>query len=120
MALIMQARGIHNRYHSEGISAVSLHPGITATNLQSADPTLFGTFVRKMVHWHIMPGYVPVADSARTILFCATSPDAAKNSGQFYSPRGKVNHGPDKWTNDDKAVIELWEKSGIMLTDRGY
>lgn len=120
LAVIMQTRAIHNRYRSEGISSFSLHPGISATNLQSADPTLFGTFIRKMVHWHIMPGLVTVADGARTTLFCATNPDATTNSGQFFVPYGKVDHGPDKWTTDDKAVQELWEASNKMLKDRGY
>ena len=78
MALMIHARAIHNRYHSEGISAFSLHTGIAATNLQSADPTLFGTLIRIMVRWHIMPGSISVADNARTTLFCATSPDAVK------------------------------------------
>lgn len=118
LAVIMQTRAIHNRYRSEGISSFSLHPGIMPTNLQSADPTLFGIFIRKMVHWHLMPGSVTVVDGARTTLFCATSPDAAKNSGQFFVPYGKVDHGPDKWTTDDKAVHELWEASDKMLKDR--
>ena len=66
-----------------------------------------------------MPGTATVADGARTTLFCATSHDAAKNSGHFFLPYGKVNHGPDKWTNDDKAVEELWEKSKKMLKNCG-
>ncbi len=118
LAVIMQTRAIHNHYRSEGISAFSLHPGIIPTNIQSADPTLFGISIRKMIHW-LMPGSVTVADGARTTLFCATSPDAAKNSGHFFVPYGKVDHGPGKWTTDDEAVQELWEASNKMLKDCG-
>ena len=108
IALVMQTRAIHSRHHSEGTSSFSLHPGVIPTNLQSADRTLFGTFLRKMVHWHIMPGTVTVADGARTTLFCATSPDAVKNSGQFFIPYGQVNHGP----KSGRTTTKLWRSCG--------
>lgn len=58
IASIIHARALHNRLHGKGISAYSLHPGIVATNLQTADPSLFGTFLRLMVRWYV-PSFHP-------------------------------------------------------------
>ncbi len=116
----MQARAVHNRYYDQGISAFSLHPGIVPTNLQSADPTVFGSFIRHMVHWHIMPGSVTPTDGTRTTLFCATSSDAVKNSGQFFLPFGKLDPRAAKWIDDETAVSKLWDESGKMLKEHGY
>ncbi|KAF6229468.1 hypothetical protein HO173_011508 [Letharia columbiana] len=52
IASITHARALHDRLHGKGIS---VHPGIVATNLQSADPSLFGSFVRHMVRWYVKP-----------------------------------------------------------------
>ena len=73
-----------------------------------------------MVHWPIMPGSVKVVDSARATLFYAKNSDVARNSGKFVITYGKVDCGPEKWTNDEKTVGELWRESDKVLKIRGF
>ena len=53
IANIIHARALNDRLRSKGISAYSVHPGIVATNLQTAVPGFFGTFLRLMVRWYV-------------------------------------------------------------------
>lgn len=117
LASIIHARAIHNRYSSEGILAFSVHPGISKTNLQAGDPTIIGSLIRVMVR--VLPTVKPL-DAARTTLFCAASPDAPAHSGGFFMPYGKLDHHPDKWTDNEKTVTELWDQSERMLRDAGF
>lgn len=54
IASIIHARALHNRLRSKGISAYSVQPGIVATNLLTADASLFGSLVRCMVRWYVV------------------------------------------------------------------
>lgn len=120
MASLIHARALHNRYYSAGISTYSVQPGIVATNLQAADPSLFGSFVRRTVRWGIIPGTISVADGARTTLFCATSPKAENHSGGFFVPYGKLDKRPDKWNLDEELVGRLWTESERMVREAGF
>ena len=95
---ILHARALHDRFRHLGITAYSLHPGIIKTNLQAADPTLFGTFIRAAVGWGILPGTISIPDGARTTLFCAVDERAVEGSGGYFVPFGKVDgKGTGKW-----------------------
>jgi retinol dehydrogenase-12 len=95
---ILHARALHDRFRHLGITAYSLHPGIIKTNLQAADPTLFGTFIRAAVGWGIFPGTISIPDGARTTLFCAVDERAVEGSGGYFVPFGKMDgKGTGKW-----------------------
>lgn len=119
-ASIIHARALHNRLHTKGISAFSVHPGIVDTNLQAGDPTAFGSFVKYMVRWGIIPGTMPVADGATAPLFCATSEKAARYSGAYFTPFGVLDSRPEKWTEDAKMVGRVWDESERMVREAGF
>lgn len=91
LASIIHARALHDRLRDPGITAYALHPGIIKTNLQTADPSLFGFFVRGAIGLGIMPGLVSVPDGARTTLYCATAEGAVEGSGGYFLPFGEVD-----------------------------
>ena len=117
LASLIHTRTLHDRLHHHGISAYSLHPGIIHTNLQSSDPTLLGTLLRYAVTLHIIPGTMNVANGARTTLFCATSTEAAKHSGAFFVPFGKLEKEADKFMEDIGLAERLWVESERMLQE---
>ena len=120
LANIVHARAIHTFYRSSGISAFSLHPGIINTNLQKADPTLFGSLIRFVVRRGLIPGTLSVQDGALTTLFCATSPNASKWSGKYIMPFGKVDGKFDKLIENRKVVEDLWDASERMVKEKVY
>ena len=118
----MHARALQDRLRAtDSISAFAVHPGISSTNLQSADPTLFGTFIRYAVRLRIIPGTVPPAEAARTTVWCATSERAASECGGMYvSPGEKVDRKVERWTADKELVERLWTESERMLKEKGF
>ena len=67
-----------------------------------------------------MPGLLSIPDGATSTLFCATSEQAAVNSGGYFAPFGKTDKRPDRW-NEDKAVVEkLWVESERMVEGAGF
>ncbi|KAI9730404.1 MAG: hypothetical protein M1834_005914 [Cirrosporium novae-zelandiae] len=113
LASIMHAQAIHLHYHNEGISSYSISPGVIKTNLQAANPNLFGAIIRFATSH--LPGIMSPADGARTTLYCATSPAAAQDSGKYHEPFGEVKKKADKFIGDRKRVERLWELSNEEL-----
>ncbi|MCJ1395807.1 hypothetical protein MMC18_008693 [Xylographa bjoerkii] len=87
------------------------------TNLQAADPSFVGTFIRLLVKF--APTTMSIPDGARTTLFCATSAEAPRYSGQYFVPFGKVDSKAEKWINDKAAVDKLWNMSNKALEKAG-
>lgn len=110
IASITHARALHDRLHGKGTSAHSAHPGIVATNLQSADPNLFGSFVRHMVRWGLMPGTLSVADGATSTLFCATGEEV----GDMLRRSGSWTRGP----MGGMRMRGLWRSCGWRARER--
>lgn len=88
--------------------------------MQKADPTFFGSFIRFVVRWGLIPGTLSVQDGALTTLFCATSPNAPKWSGKYIMPFGKVDSKFDKSIENMKVVEDLWDASERMVKEKGY
>jgi hypothetical protein len=86
-----------------------LHPGVVPTNLQGQDPSLFGSFMQLAMK--ITPTVTPL-EGALNSLFAATSPEAyTQAQGRFILPVGKLSKSVDRWLDDHKGNIELWEYS---------
>lgn len=115
----MHAQAIDSRYNAQGISAYSVHPGIVDTNLQKGISTLLGSVIRVTVRLGIMPGSISVSEGARGILFCATSPDAAKGSGGYFLETGKQSKSANKFIKDKAVVDGLWEAGEGQLRGSG-
>jgi hypothetical protein len=86
-----------------------LHPGIIVTNLQGKDPSFLGTLMQLSLK--IMPTVTPLEGSLNS-LFAATSPEAPRRAqGKFLLPVGKISKSVDKWLDDRKGNVDLWEHS---------
>jgi NAD(P)-dependent dehydrogenase (short-subunit alcohol dehydrogenase family) len=111
LANILFAKGLHNRYHSQGLSAVAFHPGNVATNFAS-DTTSYFKWV-----YHSFPKVFLVSPDkgGRTLSFFADGePGQDWTSGEFYGSNcriGKTN--PQGY--DEKLITEHWERSMEML-----
>lgn len=92
-----------------GVTAYSLHPGVVKSNLQGGDPSLFGSFMNVLMT--VTPKISPL-HGALTSLYCATMPEAARRgAGKYFTPVAKLSSGKDKWLEDKKGNVELWEWS---------
>ncbi|RVX73716.1 hypothetical protein B0A52_02606 [Exophiala mesophila] len=118
-ASIIAAKALNDRYQSQGITAYSLHPGVIKTNLQTAGASASWVGALTKFGMMITPS-MSVHDGALTSLFCATSPQAAKNPGWFYSPIAKLDHRADKWLNDPEAMRKLWDLANTQLKSKGF
>jgi retinol dehydrogenase 12 len=117
-ASIISTKAINDRYSGQGVTAYSLHPGIIKTNLQSNYPGMVGKLAR--VSMAITPTST-VQDGARTTLYCATSLEAAKHSGHFFVPFGKLDdHRAKRWIEDPEAVDKLWDLASKQLSTHGF
>jgi NAD(P)-dependent dehydrogenase (short-subunit alcohol dehydrogenase family) len=77
LANVLHAQELSRRLDGDRVTSYSLHPGVIASD------------VWRQVPWPIRPlmklGMRSPAEGAKTTLSCATSPDLAGESGQYYS-----------------------------------
>jgi NAD(P)-dependent dehydrogenase (short-subunit alcohol dehydrogenase family) len=93
-ANILHAIGLHNRFHSEGITAVSLHPGVIDTELWR--------------HGQIGVSHnKSIPQGAATQVWCAISPDV--KSGYYYNDCNEAQ--ARAWATDKASVDQFWEMS---------
>jgi NAD(P)-dependent dehydrogenase (short-subunit alcohol dehydrogenase family) len=111
LANILFTKGLHNRYHSQGLSAVAFHPGIVATNFASDSNSYF----KWGYHTFLKIFLISPEKGGRTLSFFADGePGRDWTSGEYYGSNcriGKTNHQ----AYDEKLVKEHWERSIEML-----
>jgi len=67
----------------------------------------------------ILPTATPL-EGALNSLFAATSPEApGRAQGKFLLPVGKVAKSVDKWLEDRKGNVDLWEHSERAVSKIG-
>lgn len=94
------------------MTAYSLHPGLIASNLQSADPGLVGQLMRIGMK---MRSTTPL-EGCYNSLFCATHPVAfQQGQGRYYVPIAKLDSKADKWMNDREGNAKLWAWSEAAM-----
>lgn len=110
LANILFAKELSRRYADKGITAVSIHPGVVATDLY-----------RTAVHWPVIGSliglakgylYTSVEDGAKGQLWAATAPKGDAwgqvKSGEYYTPVGVAGQGSST-SNDPRLAEKLWE-----------
>jgi dehydrogenase/reductase SDR family protein 13 len=97
---VLHAQELARRLDRDGVTTYSLHPGAIASD------------VWRQVPWPIRPiikrGMQSPAEGARTSLYCATSPDVADESGQYYDDCRRKE--PSAVATPELAA-ELWQRS---------
>ncbi len=97
---VLFTQELARRVAGTGVTTYALHPGVVASDLW------------RRVPWPVRPivtrRMLSTTDGAQTSLYCATSPDVAQDSGQFYdkcaerAPSGVATPG---------LAAELWKRS---------
>lgn len=111
LANILFARGLHARYHDQGLNAVAFHPGNVATNFAS-DTT---HFLRRVYHsWMKVFLISPERGGHNLTHFVEGTPGETWVSGEFYGSHGRISRtNPQAY--DDNLVRQHWERSAEML-----
>ncbi|WGX94286.1 SDR family oxidoreductase [Nocardioides sp. L-11A] len=105
LANVLHARELGRRLQGTGVTTYALHPGAIASDVWREVP--FGLR-------HAMKLFMKSpADGARTSLYCATSPDLARDTGRYYDDRREKE--PSRVVTDELAA-ELWERSEAWVT----
>ncbi|THD20389.1 Retinol dehydrogenase 12 [Fasciola hepatica] len=108
LAMVIHARELSRRYADQGLVAVSLHPGLTSTEL-FRQPTILNYLIRTIVFPFIKTPW----DGAQTTLLCALSPKLIP--GGYY--RNCAPCQPNKQALDDTVCECVWGVSEKLVVD---
>jgi NAD(P)-dependent dehydrogenase (short-subunit alcohol dehydrogenase family) len=104
---ILFTRELARRWSGTGITANCLHPGFVATRFGDASGSLISSVLRIGKVFALSP-----EKGAETIVYLASSPDAASRSGEyFYKCRPAT---PTAGARDDAAAKRLWIESAKL------
>jgi retinol dehydrogenase-12 len=105
LANVLFAQELARRLDGTGITTCSLHPGVVASEIWQPVPWPFRQLVTRNM--------LTVEQGAQTSLYCATSPEVAEQSGQFYDKCQLAE--PSKVATPELAG-ELWQYSEKWTT----
>ncbi|HEY1057773.1 MAG TPA: SDR family oxidoreductase [Limnobacter sp.] len=101
LANMLFVKGLAKRLKGTGITAYALHPGVVATEVWRSVPGFLQPLIKLFM--------ISPEDGAQTTLYCATSPQAAGQSGLYYDRCKPVRYSQ---AADDEALVErLWAES---------
>lgn len=112
LANIVFTRGLHARFHDQGVSTMAFHPGIVATNFASETTHL----MRFIYHTPLKRLLLISAEQGGANLTWAIQgrPGVDWDSGAYYDQRHLAS-----WVNrqmfDDNLVDQLWDRSAAMV-----
>lgn len=112
LANILFTRGLHARFHDQGVSTMAFHPGIVATNF-AADTTHLMRFI---YHTPLKRLLLISAEQGGANLTWAIQgrPGVDWDSGGYYDQQRLAG-----WVNrqmfDDTLVDQLWDRSAAMV-----
>ncbi|MCH1883276.1 SDR family NAD(P)-dependent oxidoreductase [Agrococcus sp. ARC_14] len=111
LANVLFAKGLHERFHAQGLSAVAFHPGVVATSFASDTTSplrrlYFGALRRFLTS--------PEGGGAALSYFIAGAPGEAWQSGEYYRSPGRIGR-TNPQASDPELVRSHWEQSARML-----
>lgn len=101
LANVLFSAALARRLAGTGVTTYSLHPGVVATDVWRSVPWPFRSLIKLFM--------LSVEDGARTSLYCATSPETAKETGLYYDKSKAVT--PGKAALDDALGERLFSMS---------
>jgi retinol dehydrogenase-12 len=101
LANVLFSAALARRLEGTGVTTYSLHPGVVASDVWRAVPWP----VRGLVKL----GMLSTEDGARTTLYCATSPETAKQTGLYYDASAVKE--PSALARDSALGEVLWTRS---------
>jgi dehydrogenase/reductase SDR family protein 13 len=100
LANVLHAQELGRRCSADEVTTYALHPGVIASDIWRQVPWPLRSLMKLPMR--------STEDGARTSVYCATSPDVAGDTGQYYeNARRKA---PSRAATADLAA-ELWERS---------
>jgi NAD(P)-dependent dehydrogenase (short-subunit alcohol dehydrogenase family) len=101
LANVLFSAEFARRLSGTGITTYSLHPGVVASDAWRHMP--------QPARWFYKRGMLTNEQGAQTSIYCALSPEVARESGLYYDKqRVKIPSGP---AQDRKLAAELWKRS---------
>ena len=98
---VLFTKELAKRLEGSGVTTYSLHPGVIASDIWRRIPWP----IRPLAHKFMKTP----EQGALTTLWCATAPELAAESGQYYDDR-KPKH-PSRVAQDAALAEELWKRS---------
>ena len=97
---MLHSQELSRRLNGSGITTYSLHPGVIASDIW------------RKVPWPVRPlmklRMGSTEQGAKTSLYCATAPELATETGQYYEDSARKEPGP---AVTPALAGELWERS---------
>lgn len=107
LANILFTRESARRFAGTGVTVNCLHPGFVKTRLGANNRSL----LRRLIRLAMVVGITPER-GAETIVYLASSPEAASHSGEYFFRCRPIT--PDAPARDDEAARELWDISAKL------
>jgi NAD(P)-dependent dehydrogenase (short-subunit alcohol dehydrogenase family) len=101
---ILYTRELARRWEGSGVTANSLHPGFVSTRFGDQSGGMLSLAVRAAKTFAISP-----EKGAETIVYLASSDDAAKTNGLYYYKCRPAT--PSKEAQNDESAGRLWQAS---------
>lgn len=111
LANVLFARGLHQRFHAQGLSAVAFHPGNVATNFAADTTSLMRWVYHTPISRLVLIG--PEEGAAMLVWLAEGTPGRDWTSGAYYEDK-KVA-ATNRQASDDALVQELWDRSAAMV-----
>lgn len=109
LANILFAKGLHARFHDQGLSAVALHPGNIASNFGQET----GNAMMKLIYKSPLARLLSTPASGADNLIWAMdgTPDVTWQSGAYYDDHRKLPKRTSPQQDDPALVEALWAES---------
>lgn len=104
---ILFTRELARRWAAQGVTTNCLHPGFVATRFGDSSGGFLSRAVRVAKIFAISP-----EEGAQTIVYLASSPDAANVSGEYFYKCRRAT--PTEEARDDSAAKRLWIESARL------
>jgi NAD(P)-dependent dehydrogenase (short-subunit alcohol dehydrogenase family) len=101
LANVLFSAELGRRLAGSGVTTYALHPGVVASDIWRRVPPPFGFVIKLFM--------ISGTEGAKTTLHCATSPEAAHETGLYYD-RCQPKR-PSTLARDAALADELWRKS---------
>lgn len=115
LANILFTKGLHERFHEQGLSAVAFHPGLVATNFASDTNSSFERVYHGVLKTFLVS---PERGGSRLRHFIDGRPGETWRSGEYYGSSRRIGR-THRQAGDPNVVRDHWERSAAMLGLRG-
>ncbi len=107
LANVLHAKTLATKLNGTGVTTYSLHPGVVASDVWRSVPG--------PIRWIMKMFMISNEEGALTTLHCATSEEAASESGLYYDKNKAIS--PHPVANNEALAQELWDKSMQWVKD---